>query len=486
MVAQNAEMIRAAPTTLAERRMRFFVRDAWPVVEPAVEFQPNWHIDAICAHLEAVAAGQIRNLLITMPPRTLKSLTVSVFFPAWRWITAPGERFLYASYSSDLATDHSLATRRVIESDWYQDRWGDRVVMAQDQNLKTRFENTERGARVATSVGGTVTGKGGDYVIVDDPLSAADASSDAALASVVRWYDQVLSTRLNDPKTGARIVVMQRLHELDLAGHILEQGGYTHLNLPMEYEPDAVQWTGFGDPDPRTEAGQLLAPERIGPKEVADFKVRLGSRGYAGQYQQRPSPAEGAILKREWWRYWRGPLPEFEWIVQSWDTAFKTGRENDFSACITLGVSGGAFYVLDRWHDRVEFPELERAVIAQHAKWLPDEILVEDAASGQSLIQQLQREDGGVVLPIVPFKPDRDKIARVNAVSPYVEGGRVHLPADVIWRDDFIEETAVFPAGAHDDQVDAFTMAMIRMAARENAIRPIDPVLLAAFAGLPG
>lgn len=491
MVAQTIDFLRSVPIELAERRLRHFVRQAWGVIEPFSPFKPNWHLDAISDHLEAVEAGEIRNLLVTMPPRMGKSLTISVFYPAWRWINQPGMRFLYASYSQDLATLHSVATRRVVASEWYQARWADRFQLADDANLKTRFENDQRGARFSTSVGGMVTGIGGDRIVVDDAHNVKEAESQTIREETIRWWDQAMSTRFNDPKTGARIVVMQRVHEGDLAGHLIEQGGYVHLNLPMEYEPEAVFYTGFGKPDPRREPGELLAPERIGPEEIADLKVRLGSRAYAGQFQQRPAPAEGEILKREWWQFWT-ELPEMEWIVQAWDTAFKTGRENDYSACLTVGYSGGRFHVLDRWKDRVAFPELERAVRAQQAKWMPDEILVEDAASGQSLIQQLQHEydpsgmvRSGSILPIVPVKPDRDKLARVHAISPYVEGGRVFLPQAASWRDDLIDECGVFPAGLHDDQVDALTMAIMRLAMREQSMREIDPALLLAFSGLP-
>lgn len=478
----------------AERRLEAFVRDAWHVVEPSAEFRPNWHIGAVCAHLEAIERGEIKNLLVTMPPRMMKSLAISVFYPAWCWVRKPAVRFLYASYSQQLATDHSVATRRVIESDWYQHWWGDRFALAGDANLKTRFENDKRGARISTSVGGIVTGTGGDRLVCDDPLNAQDAHREGFRKTAIDWWDRAMATRLNDPRTGARIVVMQRLHESDLAGHIIDRGGYVHLNLPMEYEPDAVTWTGFGTPDPRTEPGQLLAPDRVGTDEVAQFKLDLGAMAYAGQYQQRPAPAEGAILKREWWRPFRpAETPPFDWVIQSWDTAFKTGQANDWSACVTIGLAGSGFYLLDCWRDRVEFPRLERAVRDQAARWTPDEIVVEDAASGQSLIQQLRRDvvwegvaDPGPTLPIVAFRPDRDKVARVNAVSPYLEGGRVFVPTDAPWVDGLVEEAASFPFGAHDDRVDALTMGLLRIAARLGTLRPLDDATLAYFDDLPG
>ena len=490
-VAELYDLLDAAPIELAERRLRHFVRQAWHVVEPFAPFKPNWHLDAIAEHLEAVERGEIRNLLVTMPPRMGKSLTISVFYPAWRWIAQPGMRFLYASYSQDLATAHSLATRRVIESDWYRARWGDRFQLAGDANLKTRFENDQRGARYSTSVGGVVTGIGGDRIVCDDPHNVKEAESEAIRAATIAWWDQAMSTRFNDPKTGSRIVVMQRVHEGDLAGHLMEQGGYTHLNLPMEYEPRSVRFTGFGNPDPRSDEGELLAPDRVGPEEIADLKVRLGSRAYAGQFQQRPAPAEGAILKCEWWRHWREPLPEMEWILQSWDTAFKTGQENDYSVCLTVGLAGGGMYLLDLWRDRAEFPHLKRVVRDQFVKWQPDEVVVEDKASGQSLIQEFGADAMGVAsgarpLPIVPFSTDRDKIARAHAVSPYVEGGRVFVPAQAGWTDAFLHECGVFPAGQHDDQVDAFTQAVLRLVSRERvALRPADAGLLQHFRGLP-
>ena len=458
-----------------EPSLREFVRGAWHVVEPFSPFTASWHLDAIADHLEAIEAGQIRNLLVTMPPRMGKSLTISVFYPAWCWITAPGMRFLYASYSQDLATEHSLGARRVIESDWYQSRWGDRFRLAGDANLKTRFENDRRGARIATSVGGVVTGRGGDRIIVDDPHNVREAESEAVRAATVIWWDQAMSTRFNDPRTGARVVVMQRVHSLDLAGHVLEQGGYVHLNLPMEYEPEAVVYSGFGTPDPRTEPGQLLAPERMGPDEIADLKSRMPARAYTGQYQQRPAPAEGGTFKREWWQTYTD-LPKLTKVEQFMDSAFKTGVGNDFSVIATWGSDGlGNLYVIDLWRKRVEYPELIHAAHREHERHavygVPVPLIIEDKASGQSAIQTLSRPlptASGVTLPRLPViafpvPAGESKEARAEGVSPVVEARRVHLPQGASWVDGFIEEHATFPAGAHDDMVDTTSMAIRRL-----------------------
>lgn len=493
MVAQPIAVLQAVPIELAERRLRHFVRQAWHVVEPFAPFKPNWHLDAIADHLEAVEHGEIRNLLVTMPPRMGKSLTISVFYPAWRWINKPGMRFLYASYSQDLATAHSLATRRVIESDWYQARWGGRFQLAGDANLKTRFENDQRGQRYSTSVGGVVTGVGGDRIVVDDPHNVKESESEAVRATTIAWWDQAMSTRFNDPKTGARIVVMQRVHEGDLAGHLIEQGGYTHLNLPMEYEPESVTWTGLGTPDPRSDPGELLAPDRVGPDELADLKVRLGSRAYAGQFQQRPSPAEGGTFKRQWWRFWHFPghpldpvplrmpdgsmhlapcveLPPFwDEHLQSWDMSFKGMDTSDYVCGQVWGAWRADRYLLDQTLAQLNFPATLAAVRELTDRWpKARRKLVEDKANGPAVIATLRNEIAG----LVAVEPEGGKESRANAVTPEIESGNVYLPHPRIapWVDAFIDECASFPTGKHDDQVDSMTQALLRLAAQTGSV----------------
>src|SRR5271168_477551 len=252
----------------AARSLREFVRQAWHVVEPATPFVPGWHIDAITDHLEAVTRGDIRNLLIYVPPRHMKSLLVSVLWPAWEWIAHPERRWLYSSYAATLSIRDSVKCRTLIESPWYQRFWGDRYTLASDQNTKTRFDNNRSGYRIATSVGGTATGEGGDRIVCDDPHNVQDAESDSVRKATLDWFDVVMSTRVNDPRTAAMVVVMQRCHQRDLSGHLLEQGGYEHLCLPAEYEgPGRVTSIGFSDP--RKEVGELLWPEQFGPEEIA-------------------------------------------------------------------------------------------------------------------------------------------------------------------------------------------------------------------------
>lgn len=460
---------------LASRHLAEFIPSAWHAIEPFTTYRPSWHIAAICEHLEAVVSGQIRNLLINMPPRMMKSLTVSVFFPAWLWITRPWTRFLYSSYSQDLATDHSLATRRVIESDWYQERWADRFAMAGDQNLKTRFENDHRGARIATSVGGTATGKGGDIVVVDDPHNVLQAESDAIRESTLLWWDRTMSTRLNDPKHGAKIIVMQRVHERDLSGHVLAQGGYEHLALPMEYEP-TTHATGIGWRDPRTEPGELLAPGRFGPQQVADAKVRLGSYAYAGQHQQRPAPAAGGIVKRDWWRSYRAIPADMDDYLQSWDMTFRETDSGSYVVGQVWGKRGAERYLLDQVRARMDFPTAVQAVRNLTAKWPQATAkLVENKANGPAIVSSLRGQISGMI----EVEPEGGKIARANAVAPQIEAGNVYLPDPTMapWVGDYVEEFAAFPNGAHDDQVDATTQALVRWA---PATQPsyVEPVAM--------
>jgi predicted phage terminase large subunit-like protein len=468
------------------------VRQAWAVIEPSTPFVPGWHIDAIIEHLEAVSYGQIRNLLINVPPRHMKSLLVSVLWPAWEWIRWPERRYLYSSYAAQLSIRDSVKCRRLIESNWYRERWGDRFVLTGDQNTKGRFENSKSGYRLSTSVGGAATGEGGDRVVCDDPHNVQEAESDSVRKATLDWWDVVMSTRVNDPRSAAKVVVMQRCHQQDLSGHVLEQGGWEHLCLPAEYEGPSRTSIGFSDP--RTQLGELLWPERFGPEELETLKRSLGSYAAAGQLQQRPSPAGGGIFKRHWFRIWQPPganlppvvvrLPDgteqsiipveiahVEEQIQSWDCAFKDLETSDYVVGQVWGKRGPFFLLLDQVRDRMDCPGTVRAVRQLSAKW-PNTTakLIEDKANGSAVIQMVAREIRG----ILPVNPEGGKIARAAAISPLIEAGNVYLPHPQYapWVKDFIEECAAFPNGAHDDQVDAMTQAIIRwhMAPAEQVI----------------
>jgi len=288
----------------ARRRLHEFVVQAWHVLEPDVPFIDGIHVHAICDHLQAITENRLRNLIINVPPGHAKSLLTTVFWPAWTWIDHPESRWLFSSYREPLATRDSVKCRRLIESDWYQVRWGDRYQLADDQNQKQRFENDRTGYRVIVPMS-SGTGERADYVVVDDPHSVDQAESDAERSSAVEWWNGSMSTRLNDFATGHKVVIQQRLNEADLTGDLLLKGGYELLCLPAEFEPDRQCSTSIGWRDSRTQPGQLLWPEKITQAHLDSLKVTLGSYRYAGQYQQRPSPTGGGMLKTFWWRYWQ-------------------------------------------------------------------------------------------------------------------------------------------------------------------------------------
>lgn len=451
--------IEAYRITLAQKSLADFVKQSWPIFEPEKPLQWSWHHDAICDHLEAVAAGDIRRLLITVPPRHTKSSIGSIAFPAWVWATNPSKQFLYASHDGTLALEHSVKCRRVVESDWYQHRWGHLCQLAEDQNQKTKYETTSGGARIGTSVGGSVTGKGGDIVVVDDPHQAEDADSAALtkMKAAVDWFNGTLSTRLNHPKESAIVIIMQRIHGADLGQEVIAQGKYTHINLPTTAEEKTTITMPRSKKEIIRKEGDLLWPDRFDAEAVEDIKIRLGSWKYAAQYQQRPAPRTGGIFKRAWWKYYKLLPRKVLRKVQSWDTAGKDKQENDYSACLTGAECQNGFYLTDLWMERVQYPELLVAAEAQYAKHNPNVVTIEDKSSGISLIQSLQRN---TTLPIFPVQVDKDKVARANAVSPTVEASNVFLPANAPWVADFVDRMANFPNIPFDDDVDAFTQMM--------------------------
>ncbi|HZC13871.1 MAG TPA: phage terminase large subunit, partial [Thermoleophilaceae bacterium] len=442
-----------------------------------------------------------------------KSLAVTVFWPCWEWLSRPETRWLFASYAQQLSTRDSLKCRRLISGPGFADPRvpeSERTLIERigylglvslladmrgevpwqltgDQSTKQRFENSRTGYRIATSVDGVATGEGGDRVVCDDPHKADEAQSDVTRESVLSWWDQTMSTRLNDPRTGAKVIVMQRLHERDLTGHLAERGGYAHLCLPAEYEPShPFAWPG----DPRTEPGELLWPKRIDRGSLEEIKVSLGSYGAAGQLQQRPAPDEGGILKRSWWRWWSGDherAPHFDQIVQSWDMAFTDSDGSDYVVGQVWGKFGADKYLLRQVRQKLEFTETVQAVIdltewvertyparKTHAK------LVEDKANGPAVISQLRRRVPG----LIAVDPQGDKVARARAVAPDVEAGNVYLPGapnatatdydptiTPAWVRALVDECAAFPNSAHDDQVDALSQALMRLAGRSGNYR---------------
>lgn len=441
------------------RSLATFVREAWAVLEPGQKYIHGWHVDAICEHLEAITAGELTRLLINIPPGTMKSTLVSVFWPAWEW--GPRDmshvRFIGASHEQGLAIRDTRKMRRLITSDWFQARWP--LKLTGDQNEKMFYENEATGFRQACAVK-SMTGRRGDRVAWDDPHSVEAALSQAERETALRVFQETLPTRLNNPDSSAIVIVMQRLHEADVSGFILEGDyGYEHLCLPMEFEVDRSCVTSIGFQDPRKEEGELLFPERF-PREVVerDKKV-MGALAVAGQFQQRPAPRGGGVFKDEWWQYY-SVLPTIKWRGVWADTAQKAKESSDYSVFQCWGESdSGKAVLIDQVRGKWEAPELlaqARAFWAKHKAVSGMGNLrsfrIEDKVSGTGLIQTLKRE--GVPVQGIPRNAGRDKVTRAMDAAPSVEAGQVMLPRAAPWLSDFLAEASAFPTGSHDDQVD--------------------------------
>lgn len=333
-----------------ENDLGLFMREAWHVLEPATPFVPNWHIDAIAEHLEAVTEREIKKLVINIPPRMLKSLAVSVFWFCWEWTTKPWTKWLYSSYIEKLSVRDSLKCRNLIRSAWYQARWGHLFALSGDQNVKTRFDNTRSGFRIATSETGFATGEGGDTLVWDDPHNPKKAESAQTRDATLEWHDQTWSTRLNDPVNGAKVGIMQRLHEQDMTGHILAtEDGWEHLMLPMRYDPKRSSVTVIGNNDPRTEEGELLFAERFPEEAVRAIEKSLGPYGRAGQFQQSPTARKGGQFERAWFSLEQDIQRGSTLIrVRFWDKAGTEGAgAYTAGVLIAIRVTDGRVWVED-------------------------------------------------------------------------------------------------------------------------------------------
>jgi predicted phage terminase large subunit-like protein len=438
---------------IARQDFKTFALRASPVVNGELLLH-NWHIDAICYKLDQVARGETKRLLLCLPPRCLKSYLASVCFPAWLMGRDPKAKILCASYANSLSEKLSIDTRNLMQDPWYRG-----VFPATQLNpgkmAKEEFATTAGGYRLATSVGGTLTGRGGSHIIIDDPLKASDTYSRAARESCLEWFKTTVQSRLNNPKTGSIIVVAQRLHAEDLPGHLIEAGDWDQLILPMEAPVDYQVDVFRGGRRGLVKRGRLLQPERHGPEELERIRREMGERDYEAQYNQAPLPPGGALFKRSWLRRYAEPLELklYEGIYQSWDTAYEVGPSNDFSVCTTWGVIKGVFHLLDVYRRRLEFPELQQAVLALQKKWRARAVVVEGAGSGRSLYQNIRRDPDSLWLKTL--QPASSKENRASQQSVKFEGGRVWLPEAADWLPDFESELLAFPNGKHDDQVDS-------------------------------
>jgi predicted phage terminase large subunit-like protein len=443
-----------------------FLMKAFHSLNPGETFLPSWHLRALCWHLELVRQGKIRRLKIEVPPRSLKSVSASVAFPAFLLGHDPTRKIITASYSADLAAKHAADCRAIIQSAWYRQLFpGTRI--SPSKNQESNYETTQRGYRYATSIGGTLTGRGGDILIIDDPLKPEDAMSEARREAVNGWFTRTALSRLNNKAINAIILVQQRLHMDDLAGHVDDLDDWIVLRLPAIAEEDTTIPIGPGMVHER-KAGDVLHPAREPLAVLESLKRALGAATFSAQYQQCPVPADGEVVSWRWFQRYDEPPPTRQMTIhQSWDTASKSDEHHDYSVCTTWGAIDDSLYLLDVDRDRRDFPSLKRRIVELALEWKTSSILIEDKGSGTSLIQQLRSEHHGIPWPMA-FVPKEDKLTRLHAQSARIEAGHVFLPERAPWLEEFRTEFAAFPQGRHDDQVDSTSQFLVWFFSRRS------------------
>lgn len=450
---------------LARANFADFVKYIWSVHHPRSPLVWGWYLDAMCEHLQALGNRQITRLLITLPPGLGKSLLVSVYWAAWLWAREPWTRILACSSADNVVYRDARRMREVCESEWYQGALHPDWSFLRTQEAKGYYVNTGAGSRVSRTVGASIIGFKADVGIVDDPISAQSAYGDRAeLRNHTRWFDEAFMTRLIAPDSPV-CVVMQRLHERDLAGHLLNQGGWTHLCLPAEYDGRPAA-TEIGWSDPRSESGELLFPH-LYPAERLDEHKKRGRRYYDTQFQQLPSPAEGTLFREKWLKYYT-TAPRCDYYVGSWDFAWKKSRQSDYVVGQVWGVRGADRYLIAQVRKRMDPPDMRAGMLDMYRNH-PQlrAMLVEAKAKGPQLVKSLRHD----IPAIIDIDPRDTKEGRAAACTPLFEAGNVYFPHPSIapWvHDDLIPEILSFPHGSSDDQVDAMTQALIWIREQET------------------
>ena len=454
--------------TLYATSLTPYVERAFAELRPGKQLHYGHHIRAICDALERVERGDTTRLMILMPPRHLKSHCVSVAFTAWLLGRDPSRRLIAASYGADLAESFGGDVRRLIEAEWHRAVFPSLQLDKRKANAQ-ELRTTRNGGRLATSVGGPLTGKGCNVLIVDDPLKAEDAHSATKRDAVWDWFTGTAMTRLDDQKKGAIILVAQRLHEDDLAGRLMPSGDWEVLSLPaIETRhrrialTDGATWT--------REIGDALLPEHMGREEFDRIRREIGNAAFEAQYQQAPTSPGGAIIRPEWFGTYtgNGKRSDYEGILQSWDTAAIPGESNDYSVCTTWGLIGNHIDLLDVHRQQYLYPDLLQAAIKLRQRWKPDLVVVETLGVGQSLKDDLLRLDHR---GIRGNYPKGSKVDRMVAQSALLSEGQVRLPQDAFWKENFIGEAAAFPNGKYDDQVDSMSQALFAVRKAPHELR---------------
>lgn len=452
MTTLDAKLLAKAMHQLARDDFYVFAVRAFRELHD-VPYMDNWHIKAIAYQLVRLDKGEITRLLLTMPPRTMKSFLSSVCLPAWILGRNPSAKIISASYAQALSNEFAFEMRRLMQTKWYRSVFPNVHIDAKKASVD-EVKTTRGGFRLSTSVGGSLTGRGADLIIIDDPIKAGDASSQTVMESAIKWYSNTVSSRLNNPKTGKIVVVAQRLQPEDLPGQLAATGGWEELTLPMvawqDQEIEVIPGTFVNRP-----AGNLLHEERFGEEEIRRLRSEMTEQDFEAQYNQRPLPPGGALFKQQWLKryYERPPVHEIQGIFQSWDTAYEVAEGNDYSVCSTWALCGRRYYLLEIFRERLQFPDLERAVYRQREKWDANLVIVEKAGSGISLYQNIRNHTRRFW--IVHINPLGSKQDRASQQSPKFERGEVYVPNEAPWLKTFEDELISFPHVKHDDQVDS-------------------------------
>ncbi len=445
---------RAVLRQLLREDLTSFIGKCFATLEAGRPYQPNWHIRHIGYQLSQVANGDLTRLAITIPPRHLKSICVTVAYTAWAMGRDPKLRIIAVSYAEELARLHATAFRTIVESDWYRELF---PAFQIKRARKNEITTTQHGFRYASSVGGSILGRGADLIIIDDPMKAQAAFSAADRRKVKEFYDNTLYTRLNDKARGAIIIVMQRLHQDDLVGHVLEQEEWELAAIPAIETEERSYRMG---PDPQDvylrAVDEVIQPGREDHTVLDQIRRTLGSMGFAAQYQQDPVPPDGNAIRRAWLRYY-DVAPSLEQVIVSWDTASTVGEASDYSVGTVWGLNGSDIYLLDVVRNKHEAPGLLRQIRDVHMHYKADATLIEDTDIGRAITQVMRQH--GPVRPILR-RPMFDKEARLLAQAPKFEAGQVLLPREAPWLAEYVSELLAFPTGAHDDQVDSTSQAL--------------------------
>lgn len=438
-----------------------FIHRSFLELNAGKHFLSNWHIEVLAAKLEEVRHGTCKRLIVNVPPRHLKSQAITIAFPAWVLGHEPTKQILTVTYAQDLSDNFARASRTLMTSPLYEALFDTRL--SKGREAVSDYETTNGGNRFSTSTGGVLTGRGADIIIIDDPLKADDALSDSRRGSVNDWYDNTLRSRLNSLENGAIIIVMQRLHADDLVAHVQEHDEtWDVLSFPAMAEQDESYdfLTAYGRKHAHRKTGEILQPALLSPATLEYQRRTMKDYDFTAQYQQNPQPPSGIIVKREWLKFY-GPndKPEsFDQIIQSWDTANKDTELANFSVCTTWGKKDQQMFLLDVYRRKLEFPDLKRAVRELATLHRANIVLVEDKASGTSLIQELRAENFSLVQAAPAL--DGDKIIRLRAQTAKIEGGFVLFPKEAHWLDAYLSELVSFPNLKNDDQVDSTVFAL--------------------------